>query len=84
MEVVAWHGWTEPAGDGAVHGSIETIGERIGAHLQMHHDLQVPTVQNAITILQTHVTCEGCSSSNEIIGDAKKVIGITITIGITV
>ena len=50
----------------------------------MHRDPPVPPVQNVAAILQIHVTCEGRSSPNEIIGDPKKVIGITITIGITI
>jgi hypothetical protein len=54
MEDDAGYGWAEPIGDGAVHGSTETIGERIGAHLQMQRNAPITQLQNAAEFLQIH------------------------------
>ena len=51
----AGHGWPDPAVHETSHGSTETIGERIGAHLQMQRNAPFAQLQNVADFLQSQV-----------------------------
>jgi hypothetical protein len=71
MEDDAGHGWAEPAGDGAVHGSTETIGERIGAHLRMQRNAPIAQLQTAAALVQIHAVNENSFARQSQVGLAK-------------
>jgi hypothetical protein len=72
MEVIAGHGWTEPAGDGAAHGSTETIGERIGAHLQMQRNAPIAQLQNVAALVQIHAVNENSFARQSQVGITRE------------
>jgi len=72
MEVVAGHGCTGPAGDGAAHGSTETIGERIGAHLQMQRNAPFAQLQNVTEFLQIHAVNENSFARQSQVGVTRE------------
>jgi len=72
MEDDAGHGWTQPTGDGAVHGSTETIGERSGAHLQMQRNAPFAKLQNVADFLQIHAVNENSFARQSPVGITRE------------